>query len=135
MQVLRTRDSFYANEERSRFCHVDASTCVKCLSWGLCSRLFNIFTCKVDLLFAWAQPYKRHMTNILFVQNAMILLAGAVITLQAFRVFKFVSCVSIRSIRERSRATGSSDRDNQCARPKDVNTRTRLCAYLAVLFS
>lgn len=32
MQVFRTRDSVYANEERSSLCHVDTSTCVKCLS-------------------------------------------------------------------------------------------------------
>ena len=49
MQVLWTRYSFYANEERPSFCHVDASTCVGCLSWGLCSRHFDILICKVDL--------------------------------------------------------------------------------------
>ena len=109
MQVFRTRDSFYANEERSSICHVDTSTCVKCLSWGWGSRLFGLFTCKVHLFSAWAQPYKRHMTNILLIQNAMIILARAVITPRAFRLFKIASCVSIKPILERSRATESSD--------------------------
>ena len=96
MQIFGTRDGVYANEERPSLCHVDASTCVKWLSWGWDSGLFRLSTCAVHLFSAWAQPYKRHSTNILLIPNAMILQAEVVITLRASRVFMIVCYVSMR---------------------------------------